>query len=119
MVKINEAMKEELCLELDWWRQSWLKLARNKSVEIVNSGDLVMIRRTSKHDPPQFGLVISLQNQGRDGTVQLKSGYRLVTSVGNLVPIGSGVDVKRLANSEDNSAIQSTMSWPLETKKSS
>ena len=75
MVKINEVMKEELCLELDRWRDSQLKLAKNKSVEMVNSGDLVMIRRTSKHDPPQFGLVVSLQNQGRDGTVQLKSGY--------------------------------------------
>ena len=45
MVKINEVMKEELCLELDRWRQSRLKLAKNKSVEMVNSGDLVMIRR--------------------------------------------------------------------------
>ena len=44
--------------------------------------------------------------------VQLKFGYRLVTSEGNLVPIGSSVVVGRLANSEDNSLIQSTMSQP-------
>ena len=80
MVKINEAMKEEICLDLERWRQSRLKLSKNKSLESVNSGDLVMIRCTSKHDPPQFGLVISLENQGRHGMVQLKSGYRLVAS---------------------------------------
>ena len=65
-------------------------MSKNKSLESVNSGDLVMIGRTSNHDPPLFGLVISLENQGRDGTIQLKSGYRLVTSVGNLVSIGTG-----------------------------
>ena len=27
MVKINEAMKEEICLDLERWRQSWLKLS--------------------------------------------------------------------------------------------
>ena len=112
MVKINEAMKEDICLDLERGRPSRLKLSKNKSLESVNSGDLVMIRRTSKHDPPQFGLVISLENQGRDGTVQLKSGYRLVTSVGNLVPIGSGTVEGRLANGEDNSADQSIMSHP-------
>ena len=32
MVKINEAMKEEICLDLEMWRQSRLKLAKNKSL---------------------------------------------------------------------------------------
>ena len=105
-VKINEAMKEEICLDLERWRQSRLKLSKNKSLESVNLGDLVMIRRTSKHDAPQFGLVVSLENQGRDGTVQLKTGYRLVTSVGNLIPIGSGAVVGRLASSEDSSGVE-------------
>ena len=98
MVKIHKVMKEELCLELDRWKQSRLKLSKNKSVEIVNQGDLVMLSRTNKHDPPQFGLVLSLENQGRDGTVRLQTGYCLVTSVGNLVPIASGTVESRLAN---------------------
>ena len=73
-------MKEEICLDLDRWRQSRLKLSKNKSLESVSSGDLGMIRRTSKYYPPQLSLVIILENQGRDGTVQLKSVYRLVKS---------------------------------------
>ena len=89
-LKIYEIMKEEMCLDLERWRQSRLKLSKNKKVESVRLGDLVMIRRTSRHDAPQFGLVTSIENQGRNGTVQLKTGYRLVTSVANLVPIGSG-----------------------------
>ena len=72
-------------------------------MESVRLGDLVMIRRTSRHDAPQFGLVTSIENQGRNGTVQLKTGYRLVTSVANLVPIGSGPVTMGLASSEDRS----------------
>ena len=97
-------MKEEICFYLERWRQSRLKLSKNKSVESVRLGDLVMIRRTSRHDAPQFGLVTSIENQGRNGTVQLKTGYRLVTSVANLVPIGSGPVTTGLAGGEDRSA---------------
>ena len=62
-----------------------------------------MFRRTNKHDAPQFGLVTSIETQGRNGTVQLRTGYRLVTSVANLVPIGSGPVVTESATSEDRS----------------
>ena len=103
MLKINEIMKEEICLELERWRQSRLKLSKNKSVESVRLGDLVMIRQTSRHDAPQFGLVTNIENQGRNGTVQLKTGYLLVTSVANLVPIGSGSVTTGLSSGENRS----------------
>ena len=60
--KINEIMKEEMCMDLERWRQNRLKLSKNKGVESVRLGDLVMIRRTNKHDAPQFGLVTSIEN---------------------------------------------------------
>ena len=72
--KINEIMKEEMCMDLERWRQSRLKLSKNKRVESVRLGDLVMIRQTSRHDAPQFGLVTSIENRGRNGTVQLRTG---------------------------------------------
>ena len=50
MLKINEIMKEEICLDLERWKQSRLNLSKNKSVESVRLGDLVMIRQTSRHD---------------------------------------------------------------------
>ena len=90
-------------MDLGSWRQIRLKLSKNKGVESVRLGDLVMIRRTNKHDAPQFGLVTSIENQGRNGTVQLRTGYRLVTSMANLVPIGSGPVVTEPATSEDRS----------------
>ena len=46
MVKIHHVMMEELCMELDRLKQSRLKLSKNKSVDMVNPGDLVMLRRT-------------------------------------------------------------------------
>merc|ERR1712215_290170 len=52
MLKINEIMKEEMCLDLERWRQSQLKLSKNKRVESVRLGSSVMIRQTNKHDAP-------------------------------------------------------------------
>ena len=87
-------------MDLERWKQNRLKLSKNKVVESVKLGDMVMIRQTNKHDAPQFGLVSSIENQGRNSTVQLSLGYRLVTSVANLVPIGSGPVVAEPATSE-------------------
>ena len=66
MVKINEIMKEVIYLDLERWRQRRLKLSKNKSLESVNLGDLVMIRQTSKHDSPQIGLISGGNGNDRD-----------------------------------------------------
>ena len=71
--KINEIMREEICMDLERWKQDRLKLSKNKRVESVKLGDMVMIRRTNKHDAPQFGLVTSIENQGKNSAVQLRS----------------------------------------------
>ena len=96
-------MKEEICIDLEKWRRDRLKLSKNKRVETVKLGDMVMIRRTNKHEVPQFGLVTSMEDQGRNSGVQLRSGYRLLTSVANLIPIGSGPVVTDSASGEVNS----------------
>ena len=70
--KINEIMREEICMDLERWKQSRLKLSKNNGAESVKLGDMVMIRRTNKHDAPQFGLVTSIENQGRNSAVQLR-----------------------------------------------
>ena len=45
-----------------------------------------------------------LGEQGKNSGVQLRSGYRLFTSVANLIPIGSGPVVTDPASSEVSSA---------------
>ena len=70
---------------------------------------MVIIRRTNKHEVPQFGLVTSMEDQGRNSGVQLRSGYRLLTSVANLIPIGSGPVVSDKASGEVNSALMNNM----------
>ena len=107
--KINEVLKEEICLDLEKWRSDRLKLSKNKRVETVKLGDMVMIRRTNKHKVPQFGLVTSMEDQGRNSGVQLRSGYWLLTSVANLIPIGSGPVVSDKASGEVNSALVNNM----------
>ena len=102
--KINEIMREEICMDLERWKQNRLKLSKNKGVESVKLGDMVMIRRTNKHEVPQFGLVTSIEDQGKNSGVQLRSGYRLFTSVANLIPIGSGPVVAEPATGEVSSA---------------
>ena len=42
--KINEILKEEICIYLKKWRRDRLKLSKNKRVETVKLGDMVMIR---------------------------------------------------------------------------
>ena len=102
-------MKEEICIDLEKWRRDRPKLSKNKRVESVKLGDMVMIRRTNKHEVPQFGLVTSMEDQGRNSGVQLRLGYRLFTSVPNLIPIGSGPVVTDSASGEVNSAQFSNM----------
>ena len=63
-----------------------------------------MIRQTNNHEVPQFGLVTSIEDQGKNSGVQLRSGYRLLTSVANLIPIGSGPVETDPASGEVNSA---------------
>ena len=107
--KINEVLKEEICIDLEKWRNDRLKLSKNKRVETVKLGDMVMIRRTNKHEVPQFSLVTSMEDQGRNSGVQLRSGYRLLTSVANLIPIGSGPVGTDSASGELNLAQFSNM----------
>ena len=78
-------MKEEICLEVERWRQRRLKLGKTKSQEKVASGDLIMLCRDKKLEQPQFGLVLELLNHSRDAAIKLQSGYSFVTAVGNLV----------------------------------
>ena len=48
-----------------------------------------MLRKSSKYDPAQIGVVTNLTNHNRDAAVQVRTGHCLVTSVGNLVPVGN------------------------------
>ena len=71
-------------MEVERWKQGQLKFSNNKSSEDVYPGDLVILRRSNKLEPPQIGLVLSLTNHKRDASVRLQSGYCLTTTVGNL-----------------------------------
>ena len=50
----------------------------------------LMIRRESKNDPAQFGLILELTSQNKDAVVKLQSGYCMTTATGNLIPVASG-----------------------------
>ena len=41
-------MKEEICIEIEHWKQGRLKLSKNKSLENVVPGDIVMLCRENK-----------------------------------------------------------------------
>ena len=75
MTVINTQLKEELCMEVERWKQGQLKLSNNKSSENVDPGDLVMLRRSNKLEPPQIGLVLDLTNHTLDASICLQSGY--------------------------------------------
>ena len=106
---INKVMKEELCMEVERWKQGNLKLSSNKSMEEVHPGDLVMLRRSNKHDPPQIGLVLSLENHRQGATVRLQTGFCLATSVGSLIPVASCKVESRLANGGNRQEKQGIM----------
>ena len=90
MVNINKQMKEEICIKVERWKQGRLKLSKNKSLESVVPGDIVMLRRESKLDQPQFGLVLEVLNHSQDMSIRLQSGYCFTTAIGNLIPVASG-----------------------------
>ena len=62
MVNLNKQMKEEISIEVERWKQGRLKFSKNKSLGSVVPGDIVMLRRESKLDQPQFGLVLEVLN---------------------------------------------------------
>ena len=89
MTVINTQLKEELCMEVERWKQGLLKLSNNKSSENMDPGDLVMLRRSNKLEPPQIGIVLDLTNHKRDAFIRRQSGYCLTTAVGNLIPVAT------------------------------
>ena len=87
MIVINNHLKEEI--EVERWKQGQLKLSNNMSSEDMHPGDLVMLRRSNKLEPPQIGLVLNRIKHKRDASVRLQSGYCLTTEVGNLIPVAT------------------------------
>ena len=90
MANLNTQIKEEITLDVKRWRQRRLKLGKNKSEESVAVGDVVMLKRESKNDPAQFGLILELTSQNKDEVVKLQSGYCMSTATGSLIPVTSG-----------------------------
>ena len=88
MVLIHEQQEQEMRIEIDRLRQGRLKLSKNKKAEEVEAGAIVMLRRSSKYDSAQIGVVTNLTNHKRDAAVRVQSGHCFMTSVGNLIPVG-------------------------------
>jgi len=63
MAKLNTQIFEEIAIDVERWKQRRLKLGKNKSEEKVTVGDVIMLKRDSKNDVAQFGLVLELSSQ--------------------------------------------------------
>ena len=46
-----------------------------------------MLKRDSKNDAAQFGLVLELSSQNKNAVVRLQNGYCMSTATGNLIPV--------------------------------
>ena len=90
MAKLNTQISEEIAIDVERWKQRRLKLGKNKSEEKVAVGDVIMLKRDSKNDAAQFGLVLELSSQNKNAVVRLQNGYCMSTATGNLIPVTSG-----------------------------
>ena len=90
MAKFNTQISEEIAIDVERWKQRRLKLGKNKSDEKVTVGDVIMLKRDSKNDAAQFGLVLELSSQNKNAVVRLQNGYCMSTATGNLIPVTSG-----------------------------
>ena len=70
-------------------------MGKNKSDEKVTVGDVIMLKRDSKNDAAQFGLVLELSSQNKNAVVRLQNGYCMSTATGNLIPVTSGQSDRR------------------------
>ena len=90
MAKLNTQISEEIAIDVERWKQRRLKLGKNKSEEKVTVGDVIMLKRDSKNDAAQFGLVLELSCQNKNAVVRLQNGYCMSTATGNLILVTSG-----------------------------
>ena len=88
--KLNTQISEEIAIDVERWKQRRLKLGKNKSDEKVTVGDVIMLKRDSKNDAAQFGLVLELSSQNKNAVVRLQNRYFMSTATGNLIPVTSG-----------------------------
>ena len=87
MEKLNTQVTEEIAIDVERWKQKKLKLGKNKSDERISVGDVVMLKRDTKNDMAQFGLILEISSHNKNALVRLVNGYCMNTGVGNLIPV--------------------------------
>ena len=74
MEKLNTQVTEEIAIDVERWKQKKLKLGKNKSDERISVGYVVMLKRDTKNDMAQFGLILEISRQNKNALVRLVNG---------------------------------------------
>ena len=104
MEKLNTQVTEEIAIDVERWKQKKLKLGKNKSDDKISVGDVVMLKRDTKNDMAQFGLILEISSHNKNALVRLANGHSMNTGVGNLIPVTTERAVKQTISRKKNGA---------------